>query len=312
MAGRTGRRRTRVCAGYVAWLWVVALSFVFPCGAASAGEIGHYVEGIEGLKCGSLPPPGLYFRQYNVFYSADTFKDAHGNKLKLGFDLDVFASAQRAIWITNTNILGANYGMDVIVPLQDTNLEFHSLGLDDNHGGLGDLAFEPLLLAWHGKQWDLSLGWAFYAPTGNFVKSDLVNPGEDFWTYMFTYGGTYYLDKEKTWSASILGRYEIHSPHADRDIRTGDDAHFEYGFGKELGKGFGAGVVGYCHWQVTDDKGKEAVNPNVHDRVFAIGPEITYSDLKHMLFLSVRHEWEMGARDRPEGQITVFTLTKRF
>ena len=40
-------------------------------GAIQAQPDAHYVPGIEGIKGASLPPPGFYFRDYNVFYVAD-------------------------------------------------------------------------------------------------------------------------------------------------------------------------------------------------------------------------------------------------
>ena len=40
-------------------------------GTAFAQETGHYVNGVEGIKAATLPPPGFYYRLYNVFYNAD-------------------------------------------------------------------------------------------------------------------------------------------------------------------------------------------------------------------------------------------------
>ena len=36
---------------------------------AMAGETGHYVCGVEGIKLGTVAPPGFYYKVYNVFYN---------------------------------------------------------------------------------------------------------------------------------------------------------------------------------------------------------------------------------------------------
>ena len=45
-----------------------------------AQATAHYPPGLEGLKAASLPPPGVYLRDYNLFYYADHRNDAQGNK----------------------------------------------------------------------------------------------------------------------------------------------------------------------------------------------------------------------------------------
>lgn len=130
---------------------------------------------------------------------------------------------------------------------------------------------------------------------------------------MFTLGGTYYLDAEKTWSASILARYETHSEKGDLDVQPGDDFHFEWGIGKTFAKIWDVGLAGYCHWQVTDDSGSDVSwDKGDHDRVYAIGPEVSVFIPSITSFLSLRTLWEFDAKDRPEGHCTSLTFTKRF
>ena len=62
----------------------------------------------EGIKGASLPPPGVYFRDYNYFYWADQFNnpsgnDAHGPQTSMSF---TYANIPRVIWITDTKFLG--------------------------------------------------------------------------------------------------------------------------------------------------------------------------------------------------------------
>src|ERR1035441_11018533 len=66
-----------------------------------------YPPGVEGIKAATLPPPGVYFRDYNYFYTADQMNNAAGNKIAAA-DLDTFtyANLPRVLWITDTKFLG--------------------------------------------------------------------------------------------------------------------------------------------------------------------------------------------------------------
>ena len=78
-------------------------------GYCLAGESGHYVNGAEGIKAATLPPPGFYYRMYNVFYTADTLADQDGNALNVNFDAGIYAMVNRFIWITDVKLLGGNF-----------------------------------------------------------------------------------------------------------------------------------------------------------------------------------------------------------
>ncbi|OEU60098.1 MAG: hypothetical protein BBJ57_06180 [Desulfobacterales bacterium PC51MH44] len=247
---------------------------------------------------------------YNVFYDADTLTGRSGKKRNIDFDVSVYALVNRLIWVSDTKILGGDYFMDIVIPLVDTDIEIG--GFKDDEFGLGDINIEPFGLSWHGPCYDAAFGLSFFIPTGEYDKTEPASPGKDMWTWMLTLGGTYYLDAEKTWSASILGRYEIHGEKDDLDLTPGDDFHFEWGVGKTLAKVWDVGLTGYCQWQVTDDSGSDAVDKNVHDRVYAIGPEVSLFYPPAKLFISLRNQWEFDAKDRPEGNITTLTFTKIF
>jgi hypothetical protein len=167
---------------------------------------GHYPAGVEGIKGASLPPPGVYFRDYNIGYFADLFEDGPP-----AFDISAYINAPRLIWMTNCKILGADYGMDLIIPFGYMDWQFATPGgpVNGHYFGIGDIQVEPLLLSWHFKQFDLAAGYAVWAPTGDFspTRPDFLAKG--YWSHMLTLGGTWYLDADKTWAISLLNRYEF-------------------------------------------------------------------------------------------------------
>jgi hypothetical protein len=267
----------------------------------------HYVPGVEGIKGASLPPPGFYVRDYNAFYSADRLNLSNGNKAPVDFNAFVYANVIRGIWVSDWKVLGGNYIMDVLVPIQQTEIKVN--GLTDSDCGLGDICFEPAVVAWHGTQWDAALGYSIWMPTGE-SKPGSPEPGKGFWGHMITAGGTVYFDKAKTWGLSLLSRYEMNQEEHDTDITPGNQLTLEWGISKSLKPTIDVGVVGYYQLQTTQDSGPGASDER--DQVLAFGPEISVFCPKIGMFTSLRYNYEVMAKDRPQGQTLVLTLTKVF
>lgn len=293
----------------------VALAGTWAC----AGETPRYCLGVEGIKCGSAPPPGYYLRSYNAWYHSTQLKDGSGHNLDLDFRFDLEASAERFIWVTGApqKELGFDFGVYAIVPFMDSSMRMGRLGVDDDSRlGVGDIEVCPAMVSWHLSRVDVTLAYEFFAPVGNYKENHpATSPlGAEYWTHQPTLGVTGYLDKEKTWTVSVLPRYEIHTQKHNLHYRAGDQFHFEWGIAKALPKtGVEAGVVGYCSWQTTDDTGSGVTwDKKVHDRVFAAGPEVDYFIKPIKLSMAVRYEREFGARDRPVGNMSTLMFTKRF
>lgn len=286
--------------------WLLAVGLAGQTLAASFQ--GNYPIGVEGLKGGTLPPPGLYLRDYNLFYYSDTLNDRYGDEVPIDFEAFGYANAIRPVYITNLKLLGGYYGMDVLVPLIYKDIT--AGGASDSQFNIGDLFVEPITLSWHCKQADLGVGYGFWAPTGDYDVNQLVNTGQGFWGHMFTLGGTLYPDEAKTWAISALARYEINHEHEDLPITPGNVLSFEWGVSKTFKKVYEVGVVGYWQQQTTKDEGTGA--STALDSVVAIGPEISIACPKMMLFTSLRYNYEITSQDRPQGHTITLTLTKRF
>jgi hypothetical protein len=250
-----------------------------------------------------VPPPGIYFRSYELYYHADALHDGKGENLPVGFKADVAATAQRAIWVTDRikdYLGGANFGMHAIVPVIYSNVRLSrlelpdgSIGVHDKDIGIGDIVVSPVLLSWNKKRFDVSLDYELWMPTGDNDRNNASLPGKGFWTNLFTLGATGYLDEERQWTISVLSRYELHSQKKDYHYTPGDDFHFE--------------------WQLDDDAGSGAFGAHYKkDRVYAAGVEGNYFIKDIGTHLSLRVLREFGAENRPEGIKTMLTFTKRF
>jgi len=271
----------------------------------------HYVPGVEGIKGASLPPPGVYFRDYNYFYTADRLNDASGNKNGPA-DLDAFtyANLPRVLWITDKKFLGGFIGWDGFLPLVYQQASANTPGgpFSGNRFGVGDL-FAEGTLSWHLQHFDFAAGSGVDMPTGESPTSPgpSARPGLGYWTFMQTAGATWYIDEGKTWAVSALNRLEFNTEQRDTKITYGDAYTLEWGVSKTVVKVVDLGGVGYYQEQFTGDSNGQPLN-----RVAAIGPEASLAFPNQMLFVSLRYDYEFMAESRAQGHTFTLTLTKRF
>ena len=292
--------------------YVLSVGFAALPGLLSAQPAAHYAPGVEGIKGASLPPPGVYFRDYNYFYTGDQLNDSSGNKIGPA-DLDVFTyvNLPRVLWITDQKLLGGFVGVDGFLPIvyQQASANTPNGPFSGNRSGIGDL-FAEGTLSWHLKQFDFAVGSGVDAPTGDSPTrpGPSTRPGLGYWTFMQTAGATWYIDEGKTWAVSALNRYEFNTGQRYTDIIPGQAYTLEWGISKTVEKVIDLGVVGYYQQQVNPNSG---ASWSSRSRVAAIGPEVSVAFPKQMLFISFRYDYEFMAESRAQGHTFALTLTKR-
>ena len=274
-----------------------------------AQPTAHYVPGVEGIKAASLPPPGVYVRDYNAFYFANQLNDGNGDKAgPPNFNAFVYANVPRVIWITDKQILGGFIGVDALLPLVHQNVR--AGGFDQTTFGIGDFFFEGTL-SWHIQHFDFSVAAGVWTPTGDSALPPTTKIGGGYWGPMLTAGATWYIDAEKTWAISALNRYEFNTEQRDTDVIPGQAYTLEWGVSKNLAKVIDVGAVGYFQQKVTSDHGNYLYK-KPRDLVAAVGPEVNVAFPKPMLFISLRYLYEFEAENRAQGHTVSLTLTKRF
>ena len=276
-----------------------------PC-LIQAQPTAHYPPGIHGIMAATLPPPGFYARDYNLFYTADRLNNSAGNRTgPANFEAFTYANILRPIWITDVRILGAYLGTDIVVPFVYRQLT--SGGFDSSTFGLGDI-FAEGSLSWHTKPFDFCFCLGEWMPAGDSAARPTTRPGLGYWATMLSFGGTWYIDSAKTWSISALNRYEFNTEQRDTDTTTGNAWTIEWGIGKAINRTISVGTVGYYQAKVTGDTG---AHPQPLNRVAAIGPEVALAFRPQKLFLSLRYEYEFASENRAQGNTVSFVLTKR-
>ena len=277
----------------------------------AAQAAGHYVPGVEGIQNASAPPPGFYYLGYLVHYDINSFR-APGTSSNLpGSNKgNVTALANRFVWMTGHKLLGADYGVEAIVPIVRTSLKVGAAGLYDRDTGVGDVYLGPLVLGWHGPQWDAVAAAGMWLDTGS--TSSPAAAGHGYKSTMLTGGLTYYFDSEKTLSGAGLLRFERHGK-MDDGFRHGNQLTLEWGLGKAFGP-LQAGVVGYSQWQTSNDSGFGAGNDKSSRH--ALGAEVAYPlapglVVKGALYKELRAE-AGSSGPQPKGTLLRMTLLKAF
>lgn len=285
----------------------LALAAALLAGAAHAE--GHYVTGVEGLQGSSVPPAGNYYLGYLVNYDINSFRTP--NDANLNGEGTVTALVNRFVKITDTKVLGADYGFETIIPVMRKSLNVG--GFDGSDTGVGDVYVGPLVLGWHGVQWDAVAAAGMWLDTASNSSTDPSLPGNGYKSTMLTGGVTYYFDPAKSISGSALFRFERHGKK-DNGVRPGNQLSLEWGVGKNLGA-YQLGVVGYSQWQLSEDSGPGANNQKSSKH--ALGAEVVYPVPGAGMFLkgAVYKEYNVeggGGSPITKGNMYRATLVKAF
>ncbi len=254
--------------------------------AAGTAQAQNYVPGIEAIKGAAAPGPGLYYKAYGVRYHAD-----ESDNLPAGSEVTVNALAHRLIWVTEQKVLDGDLILEAILPMVNTDLKVGNV-MKDEETALGDL-FVGSVLSWHGDRWDSVAGAGIWSPTGD--DNSPASPGKGYSELMLTLGGNVYLDDAKTYSASVLSRYEKAD---DSDVE--DNLIMEYGLGVKLSNGIEVGFAGYSEWEMGDGDSER----------HAAGIEVGYFWPSIMMGLNVAAYKEYSSNESFEGDQLRIALTK--
>ena len=287
---------------------------------ARAGEIGHQGGGAFNPGDYFAPPKGLIFSLYGNYYNTTALRDGAGNKIT-GFDLfgqridldinvESFQIIPMVIWSPGVKFLGADVST-LIMPIygqtsiaSDVSAFGRRIQTKNDVWGFQDSYLQPAWLTWRTAHWDFSTSYGFWAPTGSYEPDAVDNTGAGFWSHVFRASTAWSPDGKRgtLFSASVI--YEFNGDKDGVDLTPGSHLTLEFGAKHSFTERFEAGAYGFAQWQVTDDKGRDAVSPGTRDRLFGAGAYASYWFVPQKFSILARHTIEFGARDRFEGGST--------
>ena len=295
---------------YLLALLIILGLAVRPAWAKEGGD--QYPNGAENWFAGSAPPPGTYYVNYFGYY-AGKLKDGTGRgAVVVGMTPSVNAvfDAFRFVQMTRLKILGANYGVHVIVPVVHQSVD---LGGTAGISNVGDIFINPMILGWHGRRWHAVASMDILVPTGYYNSDDArVSIGANYFGFDPLLAVSY-LPKSG-WEASAKIMYNLKTTNHATNYHSGQDFHSDYAFGKHIGAWM-IGGTGYALKQTTDDTQYGQVVPptlGAWDRgrkgqVVAIGPSLGYSN-KHGMTFMAQWQHETLVRNRFGGDKMWFKM----
>jgi len=298
------------------------------CKAAAVWGSGGgtpYANGAEGFFCGMVPPAGFYLKNYVLFYKAENMRDNSGDKIAAFDRAIVWADIVRFIWITNKKVLGAYYGTQIFIPYVDKDIKFNvAVGPRNKRHyadrGIPCIIYTPYILGYHlmKNRFHCLFATDIYIPVGSQEDENLANVETNYWTIEPLWAFTFFITKR--WDISSKLMYSFNTNQQDCptvyginvDRRPGQEFHLDYTTSYGVSEALRIGITGYYYKQTTDDHYhiksstpallRQLLKVDEHHKgqVFAIGPGIWYH--KNKLFLSIRAQFEMAAKNRPEGK----------
>ena len=261
--------------------------------------------------------PGVLVEEILGYATSDEYRDAHGNKVPGSNSATVVNAVTHVAWISEWQLLGANYGAEVLLPFADLDVRT-SFGPNGRERGLGDITVSPLVLQWGAtKVFGMPLFQRFVLdvglPTGSYSASLAVNPGANMYTVNPYYAFTL-LPGSKL---EISGRlhYLWSSANDDpfvalgvRSVQPGQAVHANAAASYEVVEGVRIGVSGYALRQVTDHRIDGKSIPGSAEQVFGVGPGLRLGARGTWMYLN--SYFEAGVENRPSVTKVVLRLSK--
>jgi hypothetical protein len=220
------------------------------------------------------------------YYSSKRNNNAQGDSSLDDFRLTVKTTALAYLRMSSTQWLGGNIGFGAVVPFLDMDARFSvatpvgKLGLSGQAAELGDIQIQPLIVQWHTPSVHTNLSLQIQAPTGDYDKNRLVNPGSNHWTYGPTLGVTYISQGGFELSSNL--ELDINTRNNATNYRSGIEYKQEFAAGQRLGA-YTLGLGGYWYQQISDDSSPGLSSGN-RAKALAIGPAISFFEPGKPLF----------------------------
>lgn len=303
-------------------LILLAGTLALPLGSVClAGGGQHYPNGTTDFVMGALPPAGTYLENHTLYVNKDSLLDNSGEKLPVDLSVEAVADAVRLIHVTPYTLFGASWAMHTIIPFYSTDFELKAgpVSIDSDDANLGDICFSPLVLGWHhSPNFHQIFALDIYAPNGHYENDDPSTQifSRNHWTIEPVLATTY-LYKGFDFSAKLM--YDFHTKnndylnHGDEvELQPGQEFHFDWAVGYAPKSGWRLGLVGYNHWQTTDDEIDGEKVDDDRTRLAAIGLGIKYWPEHGPFSLTFKHYWEYGGKNVAEGQVTHMKIQYAF
>jgi hypothetical protein len=298
---------------------LVVLAVMLPCIGVAQVSLPPVNLGLTSFE-DAIAGPGWLFEEIPNYYRASEFKDAQGKQIPGVNDLRSTSALTHLAFISNEQVFGGFYALEVLVPVADVHMDTIS---DPNHrtSGFGDLIFAPLGLQWTktklaGRPFLQRLMFDVIVPTGKYSDIRPVNIGSNVVSFNPYYCFTLMAWDKLEISARLhyLWNSENDGPFVGfgfKSVQPGQALHQNFAASYKVSKALRIGMNGYALEQITDNKINGATQPGSIERVIGLGPGLEAHPLKSF-WIYLDSYFEVAVRNRPQGMLYVLRLSKTF
>lgn len=283
---------------FAAALIISALSAV-----AEEGGTGHYIPGQTADFVDALPGyPSLEYENTFTYYKGSA---GAGRPLpiigqvELNEEATSYTDSSVLLWETPLKVFGGYYNVFVSIPYTwltvsgDLQVGARTIHTTDSVSGLGDIYFAPAAIGWNKGDftWDARFG--IYAPTGEFDKTSLANPGLGYWTFEPEVTFSWVSSKFGTEVGIFVG-LDFNTENTTTNYTSGDILHIDFTVAQHLpflGGSIGVGANGYWYRQITGDSDSGAVLGPFEAEQVGIGPVVSYIRKMGKTTLEIDVKW---------------------
>ena len=304
---------------FLAFFAVLAGSITVDAGPVSLPPVNLGETSFED----GIANPGWFFEEIIDYYHAGQFNASAGARMPGQNEITTISSLTHLAYFSHCKILGGYIGAEVLVPLADVNLDA-SFQPHSHEQGVGDLSINPFMLQWNdyrlfGKPFFQRFDLQMVFPTGQYDSARALNIGNNIVSVNPYYAFTIFPTTKLEFSARLhyLWNSENDSPYEGlhaRSIQPGQAFHANVAASYEVLKRLRLGVSGYALQQLTDDKINGNNIANSEERIFGIGPGLSYNqdNSQDKLWITLNSYFETGAENRPEGIGVVLRISLAF
>lgn len=279
----------------------------------------------EGVPAGALPPPGVYgdVEMYTMNYR---YHDNSGNNV--GVNTNDTVVAPMLLWNTGVQVLGADYGMQIIQPLQYTNVNGTPKGSNNNsipgngQWGTFNTILVPAILGWHlPNDFHVKTALQFNLPNASSYAGKLpsgaggvpgTGTGNGFFSFIPNVGVSWLSDG---WNLSANLFYSFNSTNTTTNYQSGQLFQADYTAAKTINN-WTVGLGAFQATQVTNDSGSGAAmcqgQNGCKERRFGLGPLVAY-DFGNGVKLKLNANWDVQTVNAMGGtfvNLSLFTPLK--
>ena len=282
---------------------------------AEEGASGHYSPGGTADFADALPGyPSFEYENTFTYYNGSAEAGRHfpiTGRIALNLEATSYTESSFLLWETPLKVFGGYYNVFASIPYTwltisgDLQAGARTVHTTDSVSGLGDIYFAPVAVGWKNGDllWDARFG--IYAPTGEFDKTSLANPGLGYWTFEPEVTLSWLSSKIGT-EVSVFVGLDLNTENTATNYTSGDILHIDFTVAQHLpllGGSIGVGANGYWYRQITGDSGSGAVLGPFEAEEVGIGPVISYSRTMGKTALVIDVKWlpQVGVENTTKG-----------